>query len=186
MSAVFTRSAALIRPQLQRLRSPHSPFSPASLLAVFGVQSLRLPCASSRLSHHRQTAAAAAFTTSAIRAKNVTVTFIEPDGNEVKATGEEGTNLMELAHENDVDLEGACEGACACSTCHVILPDSIYDSLPEPSDEENDMLDLAFGLTDTSRLGCQVLLSPEMEGMRIKLPSATRNFYVDGAKPSHH
>ncbi|KAJ1818598.1 mitochondrial matrix iron-sulfur protein [Coemansia sp. RSA 2599] len=118
--------------------------------------------------------------------KDITVTFIEPDGNEVVATGEEGTNLMELAHENDVDLEGACEGACACSTCHVILEEKIYDELPEPTDEENDMLDLAFGLTDTSRLGCQVLLTPEMEGMRIKLPSATRNFYVDGAKPAHH
>ncbi|KAJ2512381.1 mitochondrial matrix iron-sulfur protein [Coemansia sp. RSA 1939] len=119
-------------------------------------------------------------------AKQVTVTFVEPDGAEIEATGEEGTNLMELAHENDVDLEGACEGACACSTCHVILEDKIYDELPEPSDEENDMLDLAFGLTDTSRLGCQVELTPDMEGMRIKLPSATRNFYVDGAKPAHH
>ncbi|KAJ2721251.1 mitochondrial matrix iron-sulfur protein [Coemansia sp. Benny D115] len=128
----------------------------------------------------------ASFSVSAATAKQVTVTFIEPDGNEVEATGEEGTNLMELAHENDVDLEGACEGACACSTCHVILEDKIFDELPEPTDEENDMLDLAFGLTDTSRLGCQVLLTPEMEGMRIKLPSATRNFWVDGAKPTHH
>ncbi|KAJ2782468.1 mitochondrial matrix iron-sulfur protein [Coemansia javaensis] len=126
------------------------------------------------------------FRSSAAAGKSVTVTFIEPDGNEIQATGEEGTNLMELAHENDVDLEGACEGACACSTCHVILEDKIFDGLPEPTDEENDMLDLAFGLTDTSRLGCQVLLTPEMEGMRIKLPSATRNFYVDGAKPAHH
>ncbi|KAJ2037417.1 mitochondrial matrix iron-sulfur protein [Coemansia sp. RSA 2337] len=126
------------------------------------------------------------FSTSTLLSKDVTVTFIEPDGNEIQATGEEGTNLMELAHENDVDLEGACEGACACSTCHVILDDNVFDSLPEPTDEENDMLDLAFGLTDTSRLGCQVLLTPDMEGMRIKLPSATRNFYVDGAKPSHH
>ncbi|ORX67161.1 ferredoxin [Linderina pennispora] len=106
--------------------------------------------------------------------KQVTVTFIEPDGNEVEATGEEGTNLMELAHEND------------CSTCHVILPEEIFDNLEEPTDEENDMLDLAFGLTDTSRLGCQVELTAEMEGMRIKLPSATRNFYVDGSKPAHH
>ncbi|KAJ1731379.1 mitochondrial matrix iron-sulfur protein [Coemansia biformis] len=129
---------------------------------------------------------AAVFSTSPPGSKQVTVTFIEPDGNEVRATGEEGTNLMELAHENDVDLEGACEGACACSTCHVILEDEVFDGLPEPTDEENDMLDLAFGLTDTSRLGCQVLLTPEMEGMRIKLPSATRNFYVDGAKPAHH
>ncbi|KAJ2344599.1 hypothetical protein GGH91_002814 [Coemansia sp. RSA 2671] len=126
------------------------------------------------------------FSSSALLSKDVTVTFIEPDGNEIQATGEEGTNLMELAHENDVDLEGACEGACACSTCHVILEDKIFDSLPEPTDEENDMLDLAFALTDTSRLGCQVLLSSDMEGMRIKLPSATRNFYVDGAKPAHH
>ncbi|KAJ2081381.1 mitochondrial matrix iron-sulfur protein [Coemansia sp. RSA 988] len=184
MSAAITRSAALIRLQLRRLRSPLLPHSPTSLVSAFAARSLCFPCNSARLYLHRQ--AAAAFTTSTIAAKNVTVTFIEPDGNEVKATGEEGTNLMELAHENDVDLEGACEGACACSTCHIILPDSIYDSLPEPSDEENDMLDLAFGLTDTSRLGCQVMLSPEMEGMRIKLPSATRNFYVDGAKPSHH
>ncbi|KAJ2756044.1 mitochondrial matrix iron-sulfur protein [Coemansia pectinata] len=126
------------------------------------------------------------FSTSTLLSKDVTVTFIEPDGNEIQATGEEGTNLMELAHENDVDLEGACEGACACSTCHVILEDNVFDSLPEPTDEENDMLDLAFALTDTSRLGCQVLLTSDMEGMRIKLPSATRNFYVDGAKPSHH
>ncbi|KAJ2842280.1 mitochondrial matrix iron-sulfur protein [Coemansia brasiliensis] len=128
----------------------------------------------------------AAFSSSVRHFKQISVVFVEPDGNKVKATGEEGTNLMELAHENDVDLEGACEGACACSTCHVILEDKIYDDLPEPSDEENDMLDLAFGLTDTSRLGCQVELTPEMEGMVIKLPAATRNFYVDGAKPAHH
>ncbi|KAJ1886718.1 Adrenodoxin-like protein 2, mitochondrial [Kickxella alabastrina] len=126
------------------------------------------------------------FSASAPATKDITVTFIEPDGNEVEVTGEEGTNLMELAHENDVDLEGACEGACACSTCHVILDDKIFDELPEPTDEENDMLDLAFGLTDTSRLGCQVLLTPDMEGARIRLPSATRNFYVDGTKPAHH
>ncbi|KAJ1949175.1 mitochondrial matrix iron-sulfur protein [Linderina pennispora] len=126
------------------------------------------------------------FSTTSQTMKQVTVTFIEPDGNEVEATGEEGTNLMELAHENDVELEGACEGACACSTCHVILPEEIFDNLEEPTDEENDMLDLAFGLTDTSRLGCQVELTAEMEGMRIKLPSATRNFYVDGSKPAHH
>ncbi|KAJ1931868.1 hypothetical protein FBU59_006566 [Linderina macrospora] len=126
------------------------------------------------------------FSTTSQIMKQVTVTFIEPDGNEVEATGEEGTNLMELAHENDVELEGACEGACACSTCHVILPEEIFDNLDEPTDEENDMLDLAFGLTDTSRLGCQVELSADMEGIKIKLPSATRNFYVDGSKPAHH
>ncbi|GJD09947.1 Adrenodoxin-like protein 2, mitochondrial [Galdieria sulphuraria] len=62
-----------------------------------------------------------------------------------------------LAHEHDIDLEGACEGSLACSTCHVYLDEKSYNKLPEPSDDENDMLDLAFGLTEYSRLGCQLL-----------------------------
>ncbi|KAK8597637.1 hypothetical protein V6N13_095037 [Hibiscus sabdariffa] len=55
----------------------------------------------------------------------------------------------------------------------------------DPADEENDMLDLAFGLTETSRLGCQIVASPELDGIRLAIPSATRNFAVDGyvAKP---
>ena len=56
---------------------------------------------------------------------------------------------MDIAHEHDIELEGACEGSVACSTCHVIVDEDYYDKLPEPSDDENDMLDLAFGLTDT-------------------------------------
>lgn len=100
--------------------------------------------------------------------------------------GNVGQDLMRLAHEHDIDLEGACEGSLACSTCHIILPQSYYDKLEEPSDEENDMLDLAFGLTSTSRLGCQVKLSPELEGMRVEIPSATRNMAVDGFKPKPH
>lgn len=75
---------------------------------------------------------------------------------------------------------GACEGSVACSTCHVILTPDFYDRLPEPSDEENDMLDMAFGLTDTSRLGCQVVLTRDLHGMTATLPSATRNMFVDG------
>ena len=71
---------------------------------------------------------------------------------------------------------GACGGSCACSTCHVIVEDSdMYDKMPEPDDDENDMLDLAFGLTETSRLGCQVKMTPELDGLRVKLPSMTRN-----------
>ncbi|CAE6388016.1 unnamed protein product [Rhizoctonia solani] len=92
----------------------------------------------------------------------------------------EGDNILDLAHEYDIDLEGACEGSVACSTCHVILSPEHYDLLPEPDDEENDMLDMAFGLTDTSRLGCQVKLTPELDGMTATLPSATRNMFVDG------
>jgi len=74
----------------------------------------------------------------------------------------------------------------ACSTCHIILPEDAYDLLPEPEDDENDMLDMAFGLTDTSRLGCQVKLTKAMDGINITLPSATRNMFVDGARFFEH
>lgn len=116
----------------------------------------------------------------------IKVTYINADGSETEAEGEEGQDIMRVAHEFDVELEGACEGSLACSTCHVILEPSVYKQLPEPTDEENDMLDLAFGLTQTSRLGCQVKLSKELEGMRVQLPSATRNMAVDGYKPKPH
>ena len=89
---------------------------------------------------------------------------------------------MEVAHNNGIDLEGACESSLACSTCHVILEQPVYDSLEEPCEEEEDLLDLAYGLTLTSRLGCQVGVVRDMEGMTIRLPSATRNFYVDKSK----
>lgn len=75
---------------------------------------------------------------------------------------------------------GACERSVACSTCHVILTPEDYDRLPEPEDDENDMLDMAFGLTDTSRLGCQVILTKALDGITATLPAATRNMYVDG------
>lgn len=104
-----------------------------------------------------------------------------------------GENLLQVAHRCHIDLEGACEGVCACATCHVVLPGELYDALAdpedldqEPSEDEEDMLDMAFGLTDTSRLGCQVNVTEGMDGMRIELPSATRNFYVDGHVPQPH
>jgi len=97
-----------------------------------------------------------------------------------------GINLLEVAHAYDIELEGACEGSLACSTCHVIVEQqAMYEQLPEPDDDENDMLDLAFGLTETSRLGCQIIAAKELDGIRVRIPSATRNFAVDGfvAKP---
>src|SRR5271169_2945806 len=72
-------------------------------------------------------------------------------------------------------MEGACEGSLACSTCHVIVEQDYYDKMEEPTDEENDMLDLAPGLTETSRLGCQVIMSKDLDGMVVTLPNATRN-----------
>ena len=79
----------------------------------------------------------------------VRVIYRRRDHPEKTVNGETGQDLMRLAHENGVDLEGACEGSLACSTCHVILDEASYGRLPAPGDEENDMLDLAFGLTET-------------------------------------
>ncbi|KAI0825984.1 2Fe-2S ferredoxin-type domain-containing protein [Irpex lacteus] len=117
----------------------------------------------------------------------IKVHFKDAKGNHLKTIeGNEGDDILSLAHEYDIDLEGACEGSVACSTCHVIVSSEHYDLLPEPEDDENDMLDMAFGLTDTSRLGCQVRLTKELDGITCTLPSATRNMFVDGKKPTHH
>ena len=109
-------------------------------------------------------------------------TKAEEEDSKIDALAREGETLLDVAHNNGIDLEGACESSLACSTCHVILQEDIYDSLDDPCEEEEDLLDLAYGLTHTSRLGCQVLVTRDMEGMRVRLPSATRNFYVDKSK----
>ncbi|KJK87550.1 hypothetical protein H633G_08588 [Metarhizium anisopliae BRIP 53284] len=104
------------------------------------------------------------------------VTFVEKDGEEHKFAVSEGDNLLDIAQANDLEMEGACGGSCACSTCHVIVTnEEFFDKMPEPEDDENDMLDLAFGLTETSRLGCQVKMTKELDGLVVKLPSMTRN-----------
>ncbi|KAH8112395.1 ferredoxin [Phellopilus nigrolimitatus] len=116
----------------------------------------------------------------------IKVHFKDSKGELLKTVeANEGDNILEIAHEYDIDLEGACEGSVACSTCHVILSPEHYDVLPEPEDDENDMLDMAFGLTDTSRLGCQVKLTKDLDGITCTLPAATRNMYVDGKPPAH-
>ena len=107
--------------------------------------------------------------------ETIKIIFVNADNDEQEIEAQVGLSILEIAHMNNIDLEGACEGSLACATCHVVLEQDIYDSLQEPSEEEEDMLDLAFGLTHTSRLGCQVILTKELDGMRIKLPSATRN-----------
>jgi len=89
-----------------------------------------------------------------------------------------GTSVLEAAHNNDIDLEGACEGSLACSTCHVIVDEEYFDKLSEPSEDEEDMLDLAFGLTSTSRLGCQIIMTKELDGLKLKVPDQTRNVSV--------
>ena len=107
------------------------------------------------------------------------MTFIDPDGNRKEVDAPEGLSVLEIAHRNGIDLEGACEGSLACSTCHVVVDDAWFDKLEESTEEEEDMLDLAFALTHTSRLGCQIKITPELDGIVVTLPAATRNMMLD-------
>lgn len=106
------------------------------------------------------------------------IIFVNKDGSEVEVEAKNGQTVLELAHQADLPLEGACEGSLACSTCHVIVDPKFYNLLNQASEEEEDMLDLAFGLTSTSRLGCQIAMSDEIDGLRVTIPSATRNISV--------
>jgi len=107
------------------------------------------------------------------------MTFIKQDGARVEVEAPLGLSVLEIAHRNDIDLEGACEGSLACSTCHVIIDPEWYDLLEVASEDEEDMLDLAFGLTHTSRLGCQIRMTEELDGLTVSLPQATRNLMVE-------
>jgi ferredoxin len=97
------------------------------------------------------------------------IIFIE-NCQETEVEASIGLSILEVAHENNIDLEGACEGSLACATCHVILEEKIYNTLGEPTEAEEDMLDFAFGLTHNSRLGCQIILTKELDGMRVIIP----------------
>src|SRR5947209_16878835 len=107
------------------------------------------------------------------------MTFIERDGTRREVEAPLGLSLLEIAHKNDIDLEGACEGSLACSTCHVVVEPDWFELLKEPTEDEEDMLDLAFGLTQTSRLGCQIIITEELDGLTVKLPAGSRNM-MDG------
>ncbi|HXQ53092.1 MAG TPA: ferredoxin family 2Fe-2S iron-sulfur cluster binding protein [Stellaceae bacterium] len=101
--------------------------------------------------------------------------FIDRDGTPHEVDAPVGLSLLEIARRNDIDIEGACEGSLACSTCHVVVDAEWYDLLKDAKEDEEDMLDLAFGLTNTSRLGCQIIMTEELDGLTVKLPAATRN-----------
>ena len=99
-----------------------------------------------------------------------TFTVVDRDGSTKEITANNGDSLMEAVLDNDVDIEAACEGSLACATCHLVLDQATYDKLGEPSEDETDMLDLAFGLTATSRLSCQIKVSDEIEGATFTVP----------------
>lgn len=92
-----------------------------------------------------------------------------------------GMTVLEAAHLYDIALEGACEGSLACATCHVIVAPEWYDRLPVPTEEEDDLLDTAFGLTTTSRLGCQIEMTEALDGLRVTVPDYSVNMKVGQA-----
>ena len=107
------------------------------------------------------------------------MTFIEPNGTRHEVDAPLGLSVLEVAHKHGLDLEGACEGSLACSTCHIVVEPEWFDVLADASEDEEDMLDLAFGLEKTSRLGCQIVMTEALDGLVVRLPAGTRNL-LDG------
>ncbi|XP_009978223.1 PREDICTED: adrenodoxin-like [Tauraco erythrolophus] len=105
-------------------------------------------------------------------ADQVTVHFINRNGEQLTATAKEGESLLEVVVNQNLAIDGfgACEGTLACSTCHLIFEKDTFQKLDAISDEELDMLDLAYGLTETSRLGCQVHIKKSMNGLTVRVP----------------
>ncbi|WP_353228872.1 2Fe-2S iron-sulfur cluster-binding protein [Novosphingobium sp.] len=105
----------------------------------------------------------------------VRVCFVTTDGRRCDVTGQPGTRLLELGQAHGMPLEGTCEGQMACSTCHVVIAPDWFDRLPAASDDEEDMLDLAAGVTRTSRLSCQITLTDDLDGIEVRIPGESRD-----------
>jgi 2Fe-2S ferredoxin len=103
------------------------------------------------------------------------MTFIERDGTRREVDAPLGLSVLEIAHKHGVEIEGACEGSLACSTCHVVVDGDWFGKLATPTEDEEDMLDLAFDLQETSRLGCQLIMTEALDGLVVKLPAGSRN-----------
>ena len=105
----------------------------------------------------------------------VDVLFVNIDGSRVSAQAEPGSRLLEVAQNAGMPLEGTCEGQMACSTCHVVVAPEWFDRLPPACDDEEDMLDLATGVTRTSRLSCQIRLDDALDGLEVRIPGESRD-----------
>ncbi|XP_022246425.1 adrenodoxin-like protein, mitochondrial isoform X2 [Limulus polyphemus] len=116
----------------------------------------------------------------------VNVVFVTKDGKRIPVRGKIGDNVLYLAHRYGIEMEGACEASLACTTCHVYVQNEYFDKLPAAEESEEDLLDMAPFLKENSRLGCQIILTKELDGIELRLPTATRNFYVDGHVPQPH
>lgn len=105
----------------------------------------------------------------------IRVRFVSADGQAREVEAHEGDRLLEVAQNAGQPLEGTCEGQMACSTCHVIVEPEDFARLPRASEDEEDMLDLAVGAVRTSRLACQIVLTPDLDGLTVRIPSEHRD-----------
>ncbi len=105
----------------------------------------------------------------------VRVTFVTPKGEKIEATGKVGDSLLTIGQAAGMPLEGTCEGQMACSTCHVIVAPDWFAKLPEASEDEEDMLDLAAGAGPTSRLSCQIIVDEDMDGIMVRVPDTAHD-----------
>lgn len=106
------------------------------------------------------------------------ITFVDSTGYDKQVDAPVGKSLLDIAQFNNFDIEGACEGSLACSTCHVIVDSTWYAKLKPANEEETDMLDLTYGLTRTSRLCCQIIMTEELDGLIVNIPTNTHNLMI--------
>ena len=99
-----------------------------------------------------------------------TIIFTTPDGKQHDVSVDEGVTVMEAGRDASLGIEGTCGGCLSYATCHVIVDPDWFAKTGGPSEDEEDMLDLAFGLTETSRLGCQIEMSDALDGLRLTVP----------------
>jgi ferredoxin len=106
----------------------------------------------------------------------IRVRFVSADGSKTTdAEAAPGTVLLDLAQNHDQPLEGTCEGQMACSTCHVIVDAADFPKLRRATEDEEDMLDLAAGVTRNSRLACQIVLDDSLDGLTVRMPGESHN-----------
>jgi ferredoxin len=94
----------------------------------------------------------------------------EHGGRVIEAEAAEGDRLLDAAQSAGLPLEGTCDGDLACATCHVIIASTDFPQLARATEEEEDLLDLAPAATRTSRLSCQIRLTPELDGLTARVP----------------
>jgi 2Fe-2S ferredoxin len=105
------------------------------------------------------------------------VIFKLPNGKQCVFEAAEGKTLLQVAQDNKLDVEGACGGVMACSTCHMIVDPVWIVKLGNSTEEEDEMLDITWGVKENSRLGCQITVTEKLDGLVVSLPLETENLF---------